>query len=815
MDPKKRERGFDLEEYLNPKSSLSSPNTFMHILWLKKWKLVAIWAILAVPAAVFLALYDIPRQYSSVAYLRFPRVTGTQNTVMRDVSMGEAESVVRLFNSQKVLMKTIQEMSLQMQVVSKDVFRKHAIQSINYSTHTLPGRYRFEFPGDRRVRVLYRPWQSRSYRLLFDGQADRAHSVAIPGGRVTFPAPLLEETRGFRVDMVFLTPDEALKDFGDRLKVSPLDKGQVAVNYAVELEDRDPFLVAEVVNHLTRNFITVYSGANENQDKDVLAQMQVNIEASKANLNQAQELLADFYRKNQSRMSVKEGNPYALASAQTQKTQLESNLERLSQSMEGKPSVGDSQKDKSLWMSEVLALLSGQGVQRAEALRGRITDLERKKIALGANYGPAHPYMKEIDNETDGLYQPVERLAEDTRVQYQARLGQMGSEIARNLPGSGGNMGITIEAKRLADDRDNAAKALENLQSEFDRAKLGAGPNLFDVSVMDPARPPLYEPPNLRTRLGFSALALLMAIFPGLIWALLSQIAFPRIWNKDDAERKLKVKVAGSLFHIGDGARKPKGPNLVDDHLLYHGRLTGAADIEAYRALRVELEHRFDPEPGREALIILVSSTQPNEGKSLVSANLALSFARRGRRTLLVDADFRHGRQERVFGHNAQRGLIDLLRSGVDPDFGRRAHAFMLPTVQPNLALMPKGHFDESATEAAYRAPMEYYLQSVRSAFEVVIVDSPPVIVTADPLSLARITNAVLYVLRSGLVSAREAERALEPFKERGIPLVAVINGIQRSPADENYYARYGYYYMSQAENPVKKPDPRESHVGT
>lgn len=814
MDPKKRERGFDLEEYLNPKSSLSSPNTFMHVLWLKKWKLAAIWAIIAIPAAVFLALYDIPRQYSSVAYLRFPRVTGTQNTVVRDVSMGEAESVVRLFNSQKVLMKTIQEMSLQMQVVSKDVFRKHVIKDISYSAQTLPGRYRFEFPGDRRVRVLHRPWQTRSYRLLFDGQADKAHSVAIPGGRIAFPAPLLEVSRGFRVDMIFLTQDETLKDFGDRLKVLPLDKGQVAVNYSVELEDRDPFLVAEVVNHLTRNFITVYSGANDNQDKDVLAQMQANIESSKASLNQAQERLAEFYRKNQSRLAVKEGNPYALANAQTQKTQLETNLDRLSQSLQGKPTGGESQEDRALWMSEMLALLSGQGVQRAEALRGRITELERKKVALSANYSPAHPYMKEIDEETAGLYEPVARLAEDTRRQYQSRLSQMGSEIARNLPGGGGDMGVTIEAKRLADDRDNAAKALENLQGEYDRAKLGAGPGLFEVNVMDPARPPMYEPPNLRTRLGFSAVAVLLAIFPGLIWALLSQVIFPRIWNKDDAERKLKVKVAGSLFHI-ESAKKPKGPNLVDDRLLHHGRLTGPADIEAYRALRVELEHRFDPDPGREAMVILVSSTQPNEGKSLVAANLALSFARRGRRTLLVDADFRHGRQEFIFGHTAQRGLIDLLRSGVDPDFGRRAHASMLPTVQPNLMLMPKGQYDESATEAAYRAPMEYYLQSVRSAFEVVIVDGPPVIVTADPLSLARITRAVLYVLRSGQVSAREAERALEPFKDRGIPLVAVINGIEQSPADENYYARYGYYYMSHPVKTAKKPDPRETHVGT
>ncbi|MDB5047990.1 MAG: Tyrosine-protein kinase EpsD [Fibrobacteres bacterium] len=825
-EPKKRERGLDLEEYLNPKSSLSSPSTFLHVLWLKKWKLITIWALIAVPAAVFLAFYDIPKTYSSVAYLRFPRVTGgTQNNVVRDVSMGEAESVVRLFLSQKVLAKTLDEMALRMNVSSKDVYRKHVIQSVSYSDQTMPGRYRFDFPGDRRVRVLYRPWQSRTYHVFWDGKAGADNSVPIPGGRIAFRAPLLEISNGFQVDMIFQTPDEALKDFAERLKVQPLDKGQVAVNYSIELQDRDPFLVADVLNHLTANFIQVYTGDNENQDADMLKQMKESIASARDNLNKAQDRLAEFYNKNQSRLAVKEGNPYALATAQTQKSQIESNLDRLTQSLAGKPNASDADQDKSLWMSEVLALLSGQGVQRAEALRGRITELEQKKVTMTATYSPAHPYVKAVDGEIADLFAPVARLADETRALYQTRLSQTASEIMRNLPGGAGDMSVTIEAKRLTDDRDNASKALEGLQGEYDRAKLSAGPNMFQVNVMDAARPPLYEAPNLGTRLVFSAAAAVLALFPGFIWALLSQILFPRIWNKDDAERKLKVKVAGSLFHMEDGPRRlpsalSKGGLTVDDRLLHHGRLSGSADVEAYRALRVELEHHFDTEQGREGMCILVSSTQPNEGKSLVAANLAVGFARRGRRTLLVDADFRHGRQERLFGYGPQRGLIDLLRSGVDPDFGRRAHSMLLPTVQANLAVMPMGVYDESATEAAYRAPMEYYLQMMKSAYEVVIVDGPPVIVTADPLNFARMARGVLYVLRSGQVSAREAARALEPFKDRQFPLLAVVNGIRKSPADDNYYARYGYYYVNPAVKPlpaeeIKKSDPWETHVGT
>jgi capsular exopolysaccharide synthesis family protein len=827
MELRKKDRGIDLEEYLNPKSSLSSPTTFLHLLWLKKWRLLAIWAVIAIPSAIFLAFFDIPKTYSSVAYLRFPRVTGgPQNSVVRDVSMGETESVVRLFLSQKVLAKTIEEMQLRMHISTKQVFRRYVIQSVAYGDKTPSGRYRFEFMGDRRVRVMYKPWGSRSYSLLSDGKADKGNSVPIPDGRIAFKTPLLEEVQGFQLDMIFQTPGEALKDFSARLKVIPLDKGQVAVNYAVQLEDRDPFLVAEVLNHLTGNFIQVYSGDNEDQDQDMLKQMRMGIASARDNLNAAQAKLGDFYDKNRDRLAVKEGNPYALASAQTQKEQLANNLNRLKQSLDDQPKPGASKEDKSLWMSEVLALLSGQGVQRAEALRGRITALEQKKVSMAATYSQAHPYVKAVDDEIDDLYLPVARLAESTKGRYQTQLSATSAEILRNLPGGGGDMPLAIEAKRLTDERDNANKALEGLQSEYDRAKLSVGPNMFQVSVMDAARPPIYEAPSLRTRLVFSAIACVVGVFPGIFWALLAQILFPLIWNKDDAERKLKIKVAGSLFHMDPDARRPAvespGGLPLDDRLLHFGRFAGPADVEAYRSLRVELEHYFGTDMSREGMCLLVSSTQPAEGKSLVAANLAVGFARRGRRTLLVDADFRHGRQERIFGYGPQKGLIELL-SGSEADFGKRAQSMLLTTPQPNLWIMPKGDFDESATEAAYRAPMEHYLQLMKSAYEVIIVDGPPVIVTADPLNFARLVRGILFVMRSGQVSAREASRALEPFKDRDFPLLGVVNGIQRSPADDNYYARYGYYYRTGkssgtggASGPgAKKPDPRETRVET
>ena len=827
MERKNQERGLDLQEFLNPKTRLSSFSTFFHILWLKRWRLLVLWLLLGLPAATFLAFYDIPRDYTATTYLRFPRVVGAEDKMARDVSLGEQESVVRLFLSQKVLQKTIEEMSLRFRIATKNVFQKHVIQSLSYGSATPPGRYRFEFQGDYQVKVRYKPWhRGVSYATVFNGEVGDKGEVVFNGARIQFNSPFLAVSKGITLDMILMDNEQALQDFSDRLKVEPLDKGQVTVNYGVTLEERDPYLVADIVNRLTKNFIGLYSGTTEVQDQDVLARMQQNLEISRENLKKAQDRVAEFYRKNQGGLQVKEGNPYALASAQTQKAQLETNLERLTQSLDNKPGAGAGGEEKRLWISEVVALLSGQGVQRAEALRGKITELEQKRVALAAKYSPTHPFIHEADQEIAGLFEPVNQLATSAKRNYEGRLAQAGSEIARSLPGGGANMALDLEAKRLTEDRDNVGRILDNVQAEYDRAKLSAGPNLFQVSVIDPARPPLYEAPTLGTRLGFSAVAALLAFFPGFLAAMLAQILLPRIWNKDDAERKLKAKVLGSLFHIEASSKGPQPDHSLsgmplDPLMLYFGGNAGPEDVEAYRSLRAEVEHFYQgasdqssdsQEPPRgESLCLMVTSTHPGEGKSQVAANLAISFSRRGKRTLLIDSDFRHGRLERMFGYRPQQGLADLLRDRNQgyADFMGRVQEFVLPTAQPGLSLMPRGTYDEATTDGAYRYPMEQLLAAARAAFDVVILDAAPVIVTADPLNLVRMVGGVLFVIRSGHVSAREAELALEPLRDRDIPLAVVVNAILRSPADDNYFAKYGYYYhVSPAESvPVRTKD--------
>jgi capsular exopolysaccharide synthesis family protein len=800
MDGSKQDRGLDLEEFLNPKSKLSSLSTFTHILWLRKWRIFGIWLLLAIPSAVFLAFYDIPQTYTAMTYLRFPRVTGNpQNTMVRDVSLGEAESVVRLFMSQRVVMKTIDDLGLRFQLKTKNVYREQILDSLSYSDGTPVGRYRVQFKEAGRIRVLHRPWESTSYSVVFDGKAGNDGSVFFSGASFRFKKALIDDARGVTLDWVLLTPDEALEDFGSRLKVEPLDKGSVAVNYAVELKDRDPFMVSRVLNELTANFIAVFSGTTQGQDQGVIAKMEKSLEAAKASLKESQDRVADFYRRNQSRMTAREGNPIALGAAQTKKANLEGYIERLDQSLQGMPSASGFDEDKRLWISEVLALLSGQGVQRAEALRGRLTELERKRVELAAKYNQTHPFIVQADADIAALFDPVQKLAVDTRRVYQERLSQAGGELVRNLPGGVPDMAVEMEARRLTDERDAASKNVDGLQAELDKAKLSAGPDLFKVTVIDPARPPLYEPPALRTRLMFSAAAVVVTFFPGFFWALISQILFPRIWNKDDAERKLKVKVMGSLFHIKRGPVRGESDGSgapLDPCLLHYGSLSGQADVEAYRSLRTELETNFADPARPENVCVLVTSTQPNEGKSQVSANLAIGFARRGKRTLLVDVDFRHGRIERMFGYRPQEGLADILRAAGPGDFMAQAQSRLLPTVQPNLSVMPKGTFDEAATEAAWRAPMEMFIKAARASFDAVILDGPPAIVTSDPMILARLVGNVLFVIRSGQIPAHEALRALEPLRDRDIRLGAAVNGIRKSPADENYYAKYGYYYL-------------------
>ena len=206
---------------------------------------------------------------------------------------------------------------------------------------------------------------------------------------------------------------------------------------------------------------------------------------------------------------------------------------------------------------------------------------------------------------------------------------------------------------------------------------------------------------------------------------------------------------------------------------------------EVYRMVQANLKFLTSDKPPQ---VILVTSSVPEEGKSTVSANLAAAIAQLGRRVLLVDGDLRRSSQHRLWGVDNQIGLKDILT-------GDRIIEQVISKPMPKLDLLTSGIVRSN--------PLSNLIASARRDYDLVLIDSPPLPVTADVLTISKMVDGIVFVTRPGIVEQESAELAQETLETTGQKILGmVINGVKPNDFDRySYHARYGKSYYSSTNN--------------
>jgi capsular exopolysaccharide synthesis family protein len=219
--------------------------------------------------------------------------------------------------------------------------------------------------------------------------------------------------------------------------------------------------------------------------------------------------------------------------------------------------------------------------------------------------------------------------------------------------------------------------------------------------------------------------------------------------------------------------------------------------LESFRTLRSSII--FLPIEGARPKTILVTSATPGEGKTTIAANLAITFAFSGARTLLVDADLRLGRIARAFKIESEVGLSDVLR--------QRTHwrEVILPTSTPNLSILPRGKTLPHPAEHFLGKVTDQLLQEVYAEFDYIIFDSPPVMAADDVLSLAPKIDGTIFVVRFSTSSARRSRTAINLLVQRQANLLGIVCNDVRLAESEYGYGNY-YQYSAYRENADAEP---------
>ena len=209
--------------------------------------------------------------------------------------------------------------------------------------------------------------------------------------------------------------------------------------------------------------------------------------------------------------------------------------------------------------------------------------------------------------------------------------------------------------------------------------------------------------------------------------------------------------------------------------------------VESFRSLRMSVVHAS----GGRSVSIAISSPSPGEGKSLIAANLAMSFAEAGLRTVLVDGDTRRGALHEIFGLQGTPGLTDYL--GGLATIGEVTR----PTSQSSLNVIACGARRRRSPELLTSSRLPGMVAELRATHDVVIFDTPPLAAGIDAYSIAAATGSVLIVLRVGKTTRRMAAEKLRMMDRLPVAIIgAVLNGISLG----GEYAYYSYVPGYEAE---------------
>lgn len=220
--------------------------------------------------------------------------------------------------------------------------------------------------------------------------------------------------------------------------------------------------------------------------------------------------------------------------------------------------------------------------------------------------------------------------------------------------------------------------------------------------------------------------------------------------------------------------------------------------VEAYKTLRTNLLFALAPHTKK---VVLVSSSEPNAGKSTVSSNLAITLAQNGVRVLLIDADLRKPSQHRTFRLKKHNGLSRVL-SGELP-----FEDCVCREVAKNTDLLPSGSLPPNPSELLGSETMANLLNKLVAEYDYILIDTPPLAVVSDALVLCEKAAGMVLVTRQGQTTYDELRNSIEAIKNvNGNLLGVVISDVNdvarpyRNYVRGKYYKAYDYSYSQAPE---------------
>ena len=450
----------------------------------------------------------------------------------------------------------------------------------------------------------------------------------------------------------------------------------------------------------------------------------------------------------------------------------------------GSPSSGNLLVNAGLAEQSGLFAANTVGMQYL-TIKQEIMLLNAKSNRFAEYLKPKHPQMIALSRQLDELNQMLGIFREQSVEQLDAKKSAMALQIT-NLDNQIKQWGaINLDLTRKSAQYARLKAKSDRIQSLYD--SLLATLQTLDVNKdISPETVTIYQPASnafpdkTLVKKGFT-IAAVVGLVLGVVVLLLLDRVDDRLNSFTELEEMFDEDVIGQIPRERHPTRAGTLPIIYADDPRHQF-------VESYRNLRSSL--LYTAQTGTRPHTLLVTSSVPNDGKSMTAANLAVTLAMGGARVLLVDADLRKGSLRNRFNIEAKAGLFEALSQGLE------WRSLIKETGVANLWLLPRGATTQRSSELFIGPVMEKFLQETNKEYDYVLIDTAPVMAADDVTSLAPRVDGVIFVIRAEFTSSRVARAALDMLYQRKSRVLGIVfNSVRATGSDYYYYYRYRDYY--------------------
>jgi succinoglycan biosynthesis transport protein ExoP len=435
------------------------------------------------------------------------------------------------------------------------------------------------------------------------------------------------------------------------------------------------------------------------------------------------------------------------------------------------------------------------------ALETNLVDLKKQEAEMAITFKPDYLQVRRLNAQIESLEANIASKQREIRARLDNEMKEserreelLSKAYAQQTHLVSDDSQNSIQYDMLKHDVDTNRQIYQVVLQRVKESSIASALKATNVRVLDPAKTPEHP---YKPNLPMNAIAgLLLGLMVGIAGVVIGAktddflnepgqasmlLGIPELGFIPAAEVQPIFKLGGINTLLSKSKDGDEGPGLI----LSSNR--GSMIADSYRSVAASI--MFMTLKRRERVIV-VTSPSPSEGKSTTTSNLAMSLANMGRKVLLIDGDIRSPRIHSAFGLDNSVGLTTTLEMVVINDM--HTNTFIRPTAVPNLDVLTSGPGVPAAGDLLFSALMPALIKDFRDKYDIILIDTPPMLVMPDARALGRVADAVVLIARAGQTSRSALLAAHRRFSEDGTSVLGVVlNGWNSKLSVHKYYSAY------------------------